>query len=170
MESNAGSPRRCERCGKDFVPRTPAQRYDGSKCRFGAANRRKSMQRRVEATDQVCSVPDCTYRSPRGRFYRHTIAARSVVFCGWHHAERYRRKSSNGEIPLVTGGYHYGYFHVSIYGLTEKRLYDEQIFDDGGIAQLIDHLSGEVDSDGSRIPHPFVSRRFEMTVYASRSV
>ena len=92
------------------------------------------------------------------------------MFCGWHHAERYRRKSSNGEIPLVTGGYHYGYFHVSIYGLTEKRLYDEQIFDDGGIAQLIDHLSGEVDSDGSRIPHPFVSRRFEMTVYASRSV
>jgi hypothetical protein len=88
------------------------------------------------------------------------IDGRKVFLCGFHHAERYRPLDS-GEVGALIGRHYHGFLHISFYGL-EDRIVD----DDGGIEQLIDHLSGEVDSDGRAIPHPAERRQNERAVYA----
>ena len=147
-------------CGKTFVLCRRDKLYCSDKCRFEAANEKKAGARRVAAAGKTCAASGCTYQSPRGRFYENTIEGRKVVLCGFHHAERYRPKPS-GNVGRLLGRWYHGFLHVSIDGLE-----DHLIDDDGGIGQLIDHLSREVDSAGRRVPHPSVLQEFERTVYS----
>lgn len=152
-------PKQCKHCGRAFVPSQGHQQYDSPKCRFDAANRIKAQERRAVTQSRSCAIEGCTWRSRLGRFYEHLIGGVKVVLCGWHHAKRYRRPASGNVGPLI-GRYYGGYFHVAYFDVN-----DQAIADDGGIDQLINHLSGEVDSTGRQVPHPFVCWEFERTVY-----
>ena len=132
-------------CGSAFIPKRKDQRFHDPKCRWNAANERKGAQRKaaLEENGHRCSVEGC---GGKARFYYENTGD---TLCGEHHAVLYRL-SKSGEIGVLIGRYHHGFFHVSLYdpGIEAKRYHD------GGISQLIDHLSGETDALGELIPHP----------------
>lgn len=153
--------RKCQQCGTAFIPRRRDQRYHQPRCRFDSRNKKRAaLKGPTPSVGRSCEKPDCKHRSRLGRTYRHVIDGREVILCGLHHAERYRPGAS-GRVGVLIGRYYHGFLHISIYDVS-----DQIVGDDGGIAQLIENLSGGGDSSGRLIPHP-LEHRLDAGMYTS---
>ena len=160
----------CAHCGVAFAPKRADAKYCHERCKDAANNRRKRAKRNaiVKRDGQRCSFKSCRWTSPKRRLYVDLVKGARITLCGYHHAEIFRPKGS-ADCKPVTGGFYYGYLHISIYSLLEREFTsngeDCPLQTDGGINQLLDFLSGEVDEAGDPIPHPLIEERRERSVY-----
>lgn len=148
----ATTTRRCETCDEEFALTRRDKRHCSPTCRFRAANHRKSESRRqiIRAAGARCGIPGCEYDGG-GRLFVHNEGAVPVVLCEACNVERVRPERTGSPLPVV-GRYYGGWFHVSLDDPDADI--ENECLDDGGIEQLIDALSGELDDDGEPVPHP----------------
>ncbi len=175
------------KCGTPFVPKRSTAKYCADRCKDAVTNARrldakkKARSATLRKNGGRCYVSGCDWQSRKGRMYVVPIKWRDErleysskgdcrVLCGYHFAALFRPDASGEVIPRV-GAYYHGYLHVSIEAaeLEIDKNGNAIHTDDGGINQLLDHLSGELDADGAPIPHPLLESRREHTMYTNPS-
>lgn len=144
--------RKCETCRQEFVLTRRGKRHCSRTCRYRAANHRKGESRRriLRAAGDCCAIPGCKYDGG-GRLFVHNEGGVPVVLCEACNVERVR-PDRTGAIRPVVGRYYGGYLHISLDDPDNDI--ENECTDDGGIGQLVDSLSGELDEDGEPVPHP----------------
>lgn len=156
--SDATIPTRvCPHCQGSMESKRAHAIYCSKKCRDDARNAKKSAERGAK---DYCEIAGCDWESAQGMLYAHDVDGELQTFCGLHHRLASNQTEPEDATPTI-GRYHHGYFHVDIDDPAIQAL----LSDDGGMAQMIDFLSGELDYEDVPIPHPFETR-FDARRYA----